>query len=159
MTAVAQDESFCRYMIADAELYRQIVQSPGPRGAIYRLQCLADPGQGSRFRHVTRLLGVDESGVLYIGSSGNVCNRVGGDLRKALCAAAEQQGYSHSGCHPAGRPYRNPRIREMYPFEMLCVTIQAIAATGDHYRAEQTALDEYEERFGEGPPFNERRRT
>ena len=143
-----------QYMISTEKFWDDISRDLGDRAGIYYLRSLNS--DGSSYRPVPRVLQTDTDGVLYIGCSKEVRGRVG-TLKKALCAAAGAHGYIDPYAHPAGRHYSEvARLRELYPFESLCITITPVPRETDHYRAEYDALRDYRASFGEVPPFNER---
>jgi len=150
---------FGPYMISAPQMYEDIRNSElGTRAGVYFLRCLRGEKAANEYRSVQRFLGVDSSGILYIGSGDRACDRLG-TLRKALCAAAGRQEYAAVSCHGVGKRYSSHRVQELYPFKYLCVTITEVVPGEDKYSVEQRILDKYQEQFGEVPPFNERRKA
>jgi hypothetical protein len=158
MNSGDRTRTFGPYMISDPRLYELIRGELRIGAGIYFLRCLRSEDPKAGYRSVQRFLGVDSSGILYIGSGNPACNRVA-TLRKALCTAAGQQGYAAPACHGVGKRYAHREAQHRYPFEYLCVTIREVAAGEERYEVEQRTLNDYEGKFGEVPPFNERRKV
>lgn len=137
------------YAIKDANLWDQINADIGEQAGCYVL-CSQD---GARFRPVSRALGVDDNGVLYIGAAKCLSTRAM-DLRKALCAAVGRDEYTDIDAHGCGRKYSETWHR-LFPFESLVVALHPTAAGDPRWATEIDLLQEYENQFGETPPFNE----
>jgi hypothetical protein len=155
-----------KYLLADDRMYDDIKSAYGGlfRG-IYRLHVLDERGE---FLPLSRLLDNDVLGIIYIGTSKEVPNRVG-SLRKSVSAAYRKiasKTYAHlpymtEGPHQAGRKImRIPRFVEHFPFERLCVTVEKYAGsqveTADYgyYDLETKLLELYEKQYGERPALN-----
>lgn len=94
---------------------------------------------------ISRVLGVDTEGVLYIGKTAAGLGRIG-DLVKSLSPTHKSEGH-HAGLRYA----KNPKLAQMFPFERLCVSF-----TPADYPAvaEREMIQDYFQKFGEVPPLN-----
>jgi len=134
---------------------------------IYQLHATDDKGE---FIPLSRLLGVDPNGILYIGTSAVVQDRAA-NLRKSICAAYkkidpskyEAQPFSDFGCHQTGKKIaRLPRLVDRFPLTSLCLTIERYSGNSDelenngygHFSLEEKLLQEYEQKYGEKPALN-----
>lgn len=139
------------YRISDQYLWQVLSKEIGDQSGIYRLHCLDSADAG--FVPVSRILREDPDGVLYIGSSRILRSRIA-SLRKALSASAGQQGFTDFSAHVCGHKYKSSELQRSFPYERLCVTLHLDSA---YDVAEILALYQYEELYGEAPPFNEGR--
>lgn len=114
------------------------------RQGIYFLHSLDEKGQP---RPTQRLLGTDEEGVLYIGTTrGRTLSERLADFRKTVLP-----GYKGTG-HIAGRKYKQlPNLMEKFPYDTLAFSIRVCE---DPPKEESLAIKEYKNRFGEKPPLN-----
>jgi hypothetical protein len=134
---------------------------------IYRLHATDTKGE---FVPLSRLLGIDPEGILYIGASAVVQDRAS-ELKKSICAAYKKidpvtyknQKYSDFECHQTGKKIvRRPRFVENFPLSRLCLTVTRHLGNPDeleikshgHFKLEEKLLQEYEQKFGEKPAFN-----
>lgn len=160
------------YMISDAQMYDHIVADIRQAAGVYVLRCLRGNADTDERRRVNKLLGIDNpgmlyipvnrlvrvdySGILYIGMGVPVCDRAG-HLRAALCAAAGgQQEYTDVTAHGVGPRYIGA-AQALYPFDRLCLTIEAVSAGKNPGDLESQMLTVYREQYGELPPFNLKR--
>ncbi|MBM3417509.1 MAG: hypothetical protein FJY17_01135 [Bacteroidetes bacterium] len=94
---------------------------------------------------ISRFLGIDNDGVLYIGKSENLRERLRmlwRVLNPKLKATA----------HTFGTKYNNnKRLREAFPLKTLYVSYKI---TSEPKTLESELLDKYFLKFGEVPPFN-----
>lgn len=140
------------YMIGNTDLWKIINEDIGEVAGVYKLHCLRDE-DNLHYIPIPRLLGTDLDGILYIGSSGCLRDRVT-SLRKALSGAAKKHGFSDPGAHACGHKYINFKIQNTFPYERLCVTLYP---NRDSAKTEVEILNKYEKEYGEAPPFNEGR--
>lgn len=135
-----------------SEIWEQLVEDIGyNRSGIYKLRCFADEQQ-KNYIATSRLLASDINGVLYIGSAEKCLVARVMSLRKSLCAAAGT-GFEDINAHQCGKKY-SAAIQDKFPFKSLSVTIEI---KDNNWDAEAIALKDYENEFGELPPFNDAR--
>jgi hypothetical protein len=139
------------YAIKDRDIYDKITVDIANSPGCYILCSHED----NRFRQINRVLDVDLAGVLYIGFGTSLRNRIA-SLRNALCAASNRDGYSGKSAHGCGHKY-NARFQKIFPFESLKVTLYPVSTNEEAWELEGQLLVEYENQFGEAPPFNEGR--
>ena len=129
-------------IIAESGFWSQIEAEFGNGGGVYFLFCFdAD----NSIVPISRLLGNDVEGVLYIGMATSFLNRVI-ELKKSLSP-------EHiSSSHECGARYKSHKaISQQFPYERLAVKL----FTSDNPReAERDFLQKYYAEFGELPPFN-----
>ncbi len=114
---------------------KKLEKSDKPSGGVYVLKAN---------RKVYRLLDQDLEGILYIGK-GEILdyhNRVG-KFVNSLNNTEE--------VHDGGFRYNNERIQEQYPMKFATIDI---TLSENPEKLESDLLKEYNERFGELPPFN-----
>lgn len=150
------------YKLADRLMWEQLDRWFGSdRAGCYRLHILDDKDVPAA---LPRLLAVDESGTLYIGTSRDVPNRVA-SLKKAIGAAygiEHRTGtvYRNPGEHGAGKKLNMlPALRTSAPFERLFVSVERCESIGEdtlpaNYEQEAEQLQAYRTKFGEWPPLN-----
>ncbi len=134
---------------------------------IYRLHVLDEYGE---FLPLPRLLDMEPDGIVYIGTSVAVPNRVG-SLKKSVAAAYWQVDaqtyarlpYRDAEAHQAGKKIvRIPRFVQRFPFERLCVTVERYTSEQEvldvvaygHTELEARLLLKYEAQYGEKPALN-----
>jgi hypothetical protein len=91
---------------------------------------------------MSRLLGVDEQGVLDIGESKNLRKRL-----RALAACASADGVKG---HMAGWRYRYLQLHEKLPGDL----VVAWRYGDESYKLEAVTMTNYVNAFGELPPLN-----
>jgi hypothetical protein len=146
-------------MVGDHHVYRKLMSSIGPVVGIYRLQVLAKDRLS--FVPLKRIVSTDPQGILYIGASRSLPDRIG-NLRRALDAAYEVGNYKNADAHPCGTKLkRNDKLRSMFSFDDLCVTIPVYDERNDnfdrvngHYNLEWCHLRKYSMDYGDFPPLN-----
>ena len=156
------------YMISDDGMWASVTSLfDGPFSGVYRLHALGEDGE---FIFIPRLLAPDPNGVLYIGASSVVANRLG-SMRKSISAAyrlLDPDGYgalpySDPSPHQTGRKIVRigRRFIERFRFDRLCVTLErhvgmaeATGADYGYYTREDVLLRAYEQEFGERPALN-----
>ena len=110
---------------------------------VYVLSCARMSGSDDK-RGISRVLGVDDTGTLYIGKASNVHRLV----NLLLSVRDGNNGKNHS----FGIRYKaNPRFRELFPLEMMRISL---VSTVDSRNLEATKLRQYVDRYGELPPMN-----
>lgn len=130
-----------RFLISEPEFFSHVPKG----GGVYRVHCM--DAEYHAVLPVSRVLGVDPDGVLYIGKATAFTERVI-NLKKAISPDYQGQG------HICGRRYKNPLYETFgrrFPFERLCVSFES-NETPD--AAERNALNDYARLFGELPPLN-----
>lgn len=145
------------YLIHEAETFNRVLDEIGRVPGIYRLHAQSNAEQ---FEHIPRLLGVDEQGILYIGTSQDLITRTV-SLIKSVSAAYGENGYATSRSHPSGMKIeQSARFRQRFPFNSLCLTFERCepddvsVQTNGHTIMEWKKLNEYFASFGEFPPLN-----
>jgi hypothetical protein len=157
-----------KYLLADDGMWHAIDNAHhGLFAGIYRLHVLDDKGD---FLSLARLLGADPLGIIYIGTSVAVQNRVS-NMKKSIGAAyrtVDSMAYGHlpfidAAAHQTGKKIvRIPRFVERFRFERLCVTVERYVGEGEaldviengHTELEARLLREYEVEYGEKPALN-----
>lgn len=131
-----------RFLLSDAEFFQNVPAG----GGIYRLHCFSDDKQHTVLP-VSRVLGIDPEGVLYLGKATVFTDRVV-NLKKSILPGF--QGTSHI----CGRRYKLEIYKsfgEKFPVNRLCVSFEP---TDTPEPDEKDALSTYTKRFGELPPLN-----
>lgn len=98
-------------------------------------------------KKINRLIGSDDKGILYIGKGNilNINNRVG-----KLINAINKTETRHDG----GVRLQNKKIIQLYPLSEMSLKI---SLNENSEREEKRLLNEYEQTYGELPPFNQQR--
>jgi hypothetical protein len=134
---------------------------------IYRLHATGSDGS---FLPISRLLGVDPNGVLYIGTSVVVQDRAA-SLKKSICAAYKKvdpqtygdQTFIDVGSHQTGKKIvRLPKFVAKFPLSTLCLTVEKYkgndndleTTSSGHFSLEEKLLREYKNEYGEKPALN-----
>ena len=108
------------------------------RAGVYRVRATTAPGVAKR---ICRACKDDDEGVVYIGSSKSLVNRIGELL--------DREG--HAGTHSFLGNFNLYRLDRICPRELL--EIQWYEC-GNPEAQEERLLDEYKRRFGDLPPGN-----
>jgi hypothetical protein len=127
--------------LSDVDLYNKIYAKHSLNSGVYKIISIVD---GHRMP-IQRLLGIDLKGVLYIGGSLCLVNRIT-TFKKTISTSFKSN--NHSG----GRRYiKNEKIVKAFPYNSLYVEM-----TQHDYptEIEKQLLDEYFWVFGEAPPLN-----
>ena len=156
-----------KYMLANDSMCDDIKRDHGDSFPLaYQLHALDEHGE---FRGLSRLLGIDPEGILYIGKSKTVQPRIA-NLRKSVCAAYRKVGgkiyeklvYMDFGAHQTGKKIVTmPRFVEFFPFERLCLTVEPCwgrkegKGVVDPADLEAQLQQAYMARYGENPPLND----
>jgi hypothetical protein len=130
-----------RARIALPDFWDQINTAFGTSGGVYKVSCLREDGLEPV--PVSRLLGQDPEGVLYIGMAASFLDRVI-ELKKSLSPQHVSRGHECGARHK-----RHEGIASAFPYERLAVTFMSADAPRV---VEQQALAEYFSHFGELPP-------
>lgn len=129
---------------------------------IYKLYCKTDDMKS--VISIKRILKEDTAGILYIGSSDYLPNRIEA-LKVSLTEAIKPeslQSRSRLYMHTCGKKYVNKALQIKFPLERLWVQITPTDKgenIDSHYILENEELAEYEGKFGEPPPLNEGRKS
>ncbi len=145
-------------MLLDENLKLKLEENHPWTGS-YRLCCLSDDNK--TFVPVERILKTDTAGVLYIGASDYIPNRIQSLKVSILKTIAREPVHSDLYPHNCGKKYLNKEIQKKFPVEKLCVQIlpsNKAENINSHYILENEGLKNYERDFGEPPPLNEGRR-
>lgn len=146
-------------MLQDPKL-KQKLEEDYPWTGIYKLYCKTDDMKS--VLPVQRILKEDTAGVLYIGTSDYLPNRIE-DLKMSLIEAMNpEQLQSRLHKHTCGKKYVNKELQIKFPLERLWVQIIPSNKEGNvdsHYILENQAIFDYEGEFGEPPPLNEGRKS
>ena len=106
---------------------------------------------------INRLLGTDCEGILYIGASSHLPNRMS-QLKTAISARYGVGRYTNYWAHVAGAKFTQP-VRSLFPFEHLRVEIfpcnpNTPGQPAAHFVEEATLMRAYILQYGEAPPLN-----
>lgn len=164
---MVRGDSMNKYMISDNDLWKKIDEDFGPKPGIYKLHIIDALGN---FECLSRILDNDKDGIIYIGTSAKLNNRIGA-LRKSICASYWQSNperysniyYRDPTCHQVGKKLiKLPKFFERFPIERLCLTLELYVTDKSHenvvdygyYQLEGDLLNKYQEFFGERPFLN-----
>ena len=130
-------------LIGDEFLQKRKSAFENGQEVVYILSC-ANTTEARDKRSIARVLGVDDSGTLYIGRASNV-----GRLVSLLLSVRDgNNGKNHS----FGIRYKaNPRFRELFPLELLRISL---LSTVDSRSLETAQLRDYVDLYDELPPLN-----
>jgi hypothetical protein len=143
------------YQISDVKLWESVNARCGSNlSGCYEL--FVGDAQSNRLP-IQRLLGVDHSGLLYIGASKAIPNRIA-DLKKGIWAAYGRGKYKNPWSHGLGMKLPEA-FKVQFPFESIQLAIYPCeltegSGTRVHYEEEARRLNEYTAQFGELPPLN-----
>lgn len=132
------------YLIKDDKLWDKINHGFNNDGGVYKVHCLKNNNE-SKVHSLTRLLGEDTEGVLYIGKADSFLDRVI-DLKKSLLP-----NYKSENHHVGLRYNKNQALQSKFKIENLCVSL---IKSSNPSNLEKDELKKYEKIFGELPPFN-----
>lgn len=121
------------------------VEGQKVNSGVYKLHCLDD--SETEIEQMSRCLGIDEEGVIYIGKAKELLSRVM-DLRNSFFQKGNERA------HICGRRYLNPaheKFMSSFPVERLFVTLDF---DENPERLEAEELYNYCRKFGETPPLN-----
>lgn len=146
----------------DEASWNDVNELYGRNPGIYRVK-LKDAAL-ERYETISRLLGADESGLLYVGMSDAIIGRFGG-LRTGIYGAYKFRGdsgriYSAPAAHKIGLKMLRG-FSDTYAKERIFIEIEGyplsmpIPDTYDVRQHEAEAIGAYARRFGEPPPFND----
>ena len=147
-------------MLNSNDLRRTLECNYGWTG-VYILRCLST--NNSEYIQIDRMLKVDKDGIIYIGTSDYLPNRIC-DLKISILEAYNNPSNPNESRllrHTCGKKFLNKSIRELIKFEKLIIQIipsDKSTHLDSHYILEDKKLLDYENEFGEPPPFNEGRR-
>jgi hypothetical protein len=110
-------------------------------GGVYKIQCI----QNKKPIKINRVLGIDDQGILYIGKSVNLRERLR-ILKRSLNQKTKVTG------HTFGKKYfENKKLEKIFPLNSLYVSF---ITTSEPKTRETELLNKYFAKFGEVPPFN-----
>ena len=110
-------------------------------GGVYNIHCF----KGKKPITINRVLGIDNQGILYIGKSDNLRERLRmlwRVLNPNLKATAHTFGSKFND---------NKKLKEAFPLNSLFIKYQV---SKESKKLEKDLLDQYFQNFGEVPPFN-----
>ena len=116
-------------------------------GGVYILKCSTSHNNFVSTT-INRLLDCDKNGVLYIGKANSFLDRVP-NLKKSI-----SPGYNSSSHECDSRYKSNNKFKEKLPYENLYFELYG---SDEPIVLEKEFLEDYEELFGELPPFNRAR--
>lgn len=146
-------------MLNDPNL-KQKLEANYPWTGIYKIYCKNDDMKSNI--PIRRLLKEDTEGILYIGASDYLPNRIEGLVDAIKEAQKTSPSKSRLSKHVCGKKFVNKELQRKFPFEKLHITITGSdknAHIDSHYILETEELAKYESAFGEPPPLNEGRRS
>lgn len=110
-------------------------------GGVYHIYCY----KGKKPITINRVLGIDKQGILYIGKSDNLRERLRmlwRVLNPNLKATAHTFGTKYNG---------NNKLKKVFPLKTLSVSFKT---TSEPKNLETKLLNQYFDKFGEVPPMN-----
>jgi excinuclease UvrABC nuclease subunit len=124
--------------LTDPEFWHNVPEEPG----VYMVLNVTDSGKPSK---LNRLLNIDENGILYIGKSSNLRDRL-----RMLWRTIQPD--LKATAHTFGRRYKEiSTLHTAYPISSLAITFSLVENPD---KEESNLLRNYCEKFGEVPPFN-----
>jgi hypothetical protein len=148
------------YLLLQDPQLKQKLEENYPWTGIYRLHCLSSDMKS--FIPIERILKTDLDGVLYIGTSAYLPNRID-DLKVSITEALTSEPRpSPLFRHTCGKKFKNIGVQQKFPIEKLCIQIIPADKEIDpdnHYILENQEIAKYEGEFGEPPPLNEGRKA
>ena len=110
-------------------------------GGVYQIHCFKD----KKYIWFNRVLGIDNEGILYIGKSVNLRERLR-MLKRSLNQKPKVSG------HTFGKKYyENKKLENAFPLKSLYVSYKTTTAPKT---LETKLLNQYFAKFGEVPPMN-----
>lgn len=123
--------------LAEKQFWKNIPES----GGVYHIRSFKD----NKVIKINRVLGIDNKGILYIGKSDNLRERLR-MLWRVLNPKLE------ATAHTFGKKYNdNKKLRFVFPLKTLYVSFEVAE---EPKNLESELLDKYFIKFGEVPPFN-----
>lgn len=141
----------------DEPSWQQVDDLFGRNPGIYRVKVKNASGDG--YEPIRRLLGIDSSGLLYIGMSDAIISRFGG-LRAGIYGAYRYRTYTNPAAHGIGVKMAQGFSRA-FSKERIFIEIEGYSKSTevpknfDAWRYEADAIGDYIKQFGEPPPFND----
>jgi excinuclease UvrABC nuclease subunit len=124
--------------IANVDFHFNVPAAPG----VYKIFSLNDNDEP---RRLPRVLGVDQSGILYIGRSGNLNDRL------RMLWRVLQPNYRASA-HTFGMNYKSLQvIQDAFPYDTLAIEFEE---NSEAKQLEKSLLEAYRQIYGEVPPLN-----
>lgn len=129
------------FQISNDNLWNLINDHFGNGGGVYKIIAMNE----NKPTAINRFIGIDTTGVLYIGKADSFLDRVI-TLKKSLLP-----DYTDTS-HKVGNIYKkHPIIAAHFPLENLYVELQA---DDNPKNLESILIDEYFKKYGEVPPLN-----
>ena len=129
------------FQISNDNLWNLINDHFGNGGGVYKIIAMSD----NKPTAINRFIGIDTTGVLYIGKADSFVDRVI-TLKKSLLPDYKDTS------HKVGNIYKeHPIIAAHFPLENLYVELQA---DDNPKNLESILIDEYFKKYGEVPPLN-----
>ena len=129
------------YLLSDKDLGNKIHTDLKESRGFYYLYSK----KGGKRRQTNRLYKIDKQGILYIGQTKNLVNRITG-LKKTIDPDYKSEP------HICGRRYNiNSLAKKKFPYESLYVKLEP---SKNHKELEKDIIRSYFMEFGEVPPFN-----
>lgn len=129
------------FQISNDNLWNLINDHFGNGGGVYKIIAMNE----NKPTAINRFIGIDTTGVLYIGKAASFVKRVI-TLKKTLLP-----GHTDTN-HKVGKVYKkHPIIAAHFPLENLYVELQA---DDNPKNLESILIDEYFKKYGEVPPLN-----
>jgi hypothetical protein len=123
--------------LAEKQFWKNIPEN----GGVYHIRCF----KNNKVININRVLGIDNDGILYIGKSDNLRERLR-MLQRVLNPKLK------ATAHTFGTKYNdNKNLKIAFPLKTLFVSIEVAE---EPKNLESKLLDKYFIKFGEVPPFN-----
>ncbi len=127
--------------LKDIDFWTKVNNQFQGKGGVYKIIAIRD----GNIIPIKRFLGIDDTGVLYIGKATLFTNRVI-DLKKSISP------FYNGSSHICGRRYKsNPNIALQFPFPILFIEL---IQSDKPEELERELLNDYRLVFGEVPPLN-----
>jgi hypothetical protein len=128
-------------LFEDKDFWKLINDQHETKGGVYKIIAV----RNGQCVPISRFLGTDDQGVLYIGKATSFTDRVI-HLKKSI--SPDYKGKAHI----CGRRYKsNQNIAKLFPYEILHIQL---TQADDPEELERKLLAEYRNIFGEVPPLN-----
>jgi hypothetical protein len=132
------------YLISRDELWEEIDTDFGRNGGVYILKSYVNEKRNN-IKPISRFLGIDKEGILYIGQTIHFFDRV---IALAKTIAPDYKTASHE----CGDRYNaNQKIKLEFPYNILFVEL---IESVEPKKTETKLLSKYVKEFGEVPPLN-----
>jgi hypothetical protein len=129
------------YLLIDSKLYNQIKNQFGDTGGVY----IVIWKRSNVILPINRFLGIDNSGILYIGMANCFLKRVI-DLKKSVCMSENSHGF--------GKTLKYLRLKSTIELPSDNELFVQLFPSDDPRGLENKILLDYQIEFGELPPLN-----